>query len=284
MVAKLQLRIRCAELKKMDVLSESDPLVQVLLRQRTPTFVEIGRTETLKDNANPDFQTVITVNHVFNELQELKFLVQDSDGRQMELIGEAEVTVGTLLTLPGHRFVGDLIDTAHKKRRGVIFVTATPFVTEWQLTYDINFRGEKLDKKDFLGKSDPYFCVFRKEEGVVDSHAWTKVYESEVVMNTLDPKWKTMTIADTALCGGKPDTPLRIEVYDWDRNSAPDLIGVTTTSLTALKGLVCVAGACLFTRTFFHAFLFVWLIGKICNQSPPSSNLHSRTTGRAQWV
>eukprot|EP00048_Salpingoeca_helianthica_P008067 m.118150 g.118150 ORF g.118150 m.118150 type:complete len:559 (-) comp14504_c2_seq4:66-1742(-) len=237
MVAKLQLRIRCAELKKMDVTSESDAVVQVLLRQRSPTFVEVGRTEIVKNNANPEFQTVITIDHVFHELQELKFLVSDSDGKKMELIGAAEIPVGRMLNLPGNRFVGDIVDPKHQKRHGVIFVTATPFVTEWQRTLEISFRGEKLDKKDFMGKSDPYFVVFRKEEGVVDSHAWTQVYKSETIMNTLDPVWKPMTIVDTELCKGNPNTPLRIEVYDWDKNSDPDLIGVTVTSLGAIMAL-----------------------------------------------
>jgi hypothetical protein len=30
--------------------------------------------------------------------------------------------------------------------------------------------------------------------GVVDSHAWTKVYESEVILNTLDPAWKVSCV------------------------------------------------------------------------------------------
>lgn len=212
-------------------------MVQVLLRQRTATFVEIGRTEIIKDSANPDFQTIVTVDHAFNELQELKLIVSDSDGKKFELIGTAETTIGRMLSLPGHRFVGDLIAPGHQKRHGVIFVTATPLLTEWVRTFDIHFRGEKLDKKDFMGKSDPFFRVFRKEEGVVDSHAWTKVYESEVIMNTLDPVWKPMAITNVALCAGNPNTPLRIEVFDWDKHSDPDLIGIATTSLAGLTDL-----------------------------------------------
>ena len=53
-----------------------------------------------------------------------------------------------------------------------------------QLVY--GFAGKHLDKKDTFGKSDPYIKIYR---GSKDGN-WTKVHETEVIMNTLDPKWK----------------------------------------------------------------------------------------------
>ena len=37
-----------------------------------------------------------------------------------------------------------------------------------------------------------------------------------------------MTVSLWTLCQGKRDAPLSIEVFDWDDNSAADLIGVAT--------------------------------------------------------
>lgn len=45
-----------------------DPVVQVLLRQRSEVFREIGRTEVLKDNSNPVFETVIRLDYCFQEV------------------------------------------------------------------------------------------------------------------------------------------------------------------------------------------------------------------------
>ena len=45
------------------------------------------------------------------------------------------------------------------------------------------------------------------------------------------------TMTDATLCACNPQLPLRIEVYDWDRASDPDLIGVATTSLHGLMEL-----------------------------------------------
>lgn len=245
-MTRVQLRFRCSNLKKMDHLSESDPFVQVFLRQRSQgDFREIGRTETLKNSPNPEFQTAVELEYSFHELQELRFVVSDSDGARSasKLIGSVETNLANILTQPGQRFVGKLTTPKASDRRGTLFVTATPFNAETARTFSICFRGEKLDKKDLLGKSDPFFVISRKEEGVVDSHAWTQVYKSETIMNTLDPAWKAFTLTDTAICGGRAHVPLRIDVFDWDRFSPPELIGSATTTLEALMGLAADRGA-----------------------------------------
>lgn len=235
---RVQLRILCAHLKKMDVLSKSDPVAIVYARPSTGApWAEIGRTETIRDTSRPDFQTAISLDYFFNQLQELKFSVFDSDekGQKLEHIGSVESTLGRIMSSPGHRLVAQLAEPSHPgKDRGAIFVTATPFDSSKVVQFQLQFRAQNLDKKDLLGKSDPFIRIFRKEEGVLDSHAWTKVHETEVIMNNLNPLWKPFTIADVALCGGDAARPLRLEVYDWDRDSDPDLIGIATTSVAGL--------------------------------------------------
>lgn len=235
---RVQLRIRCTHLKKLDVLSKSDPLAVVYVRPGPgAAYAEVGRTETLRDNSRPDFQKEITIDYYFNQLQELKFSIFDSDekGQKLEPIGHVETTLGKIMSAPGHRLVSKLEEPSHPgKDRGTILVTAQPFDEGSVTTFQLQLRGQNLDKKDLLGKSDPFYRLFRKEQGVLDSHAWTKLVESEVVMSNLNPLWKPFTITDTRLCGGDVALPLRIEVYDWDRASDPDLIGIAETSVGGL--------------------------------------------------
>ena len=77
-----------------------------------------------------------------------------------------------------------------------------------------------LDKKDFLGKSDPYFKIFRSRE----SEESPVVFESEVVMKTLDPQWKEAKGTLQKLCNSDLERSLRFEVWDWDKHSDDDFM------------------------------------------------------------
>ena len=77
-----------------------------------------------------------------------------------------------------------------------------------------------MDKKDFFGKSDPYFKVFRTRE----TQDAPLVFESEIVMNTLNPQWKEACEPLQKICNSDLNRPLKFEVWDWDKFSSHDLM------------------------------------------------------------
>lgn len=81
-----------------------------------------------------------------------------------------------------------------------------------------------------FAKSDPYFTINKTNpDGTT-----TLVYKSDYKKQTLDPVWKEFTIPMSHLCGGDPKRPLVIEVWDWDKHSSHDLIGIINTTTEAL--------------------------------------------------
>ena len=64
---------------------------------------------------------------------------------------------------------------------------------------------------------------------------WCIVYKSEVIKNTVNPKWSVMKKSVSKLCDGDYDRDLKIEVFDYDSIGANDLIGVCTTNLRSLS-------------------------------------------------
>eukprot|EP00061_Rhincodon_typus_P016409 g44607.t1 len=79
--------------------------------------------------------------------------------------------------------------------------------------------ANKLDKKDFFGKSDPFLVFYRSNEdgtavrGVdsslfkyVPNCRFTICHKTEVVKNTLNPVWQPFTIPVRALCNGDYDS------------------------------------------------------------------------------
>ncbi|MED6246436.1 Copine-9, partial [Ataeniobius toweri] len=65
----------------------------------------------------------------------------------------------------------------------------------------MQFCANKLDKKDFFGKSDPFMVFYRSNE----DGTFTICHKTEVVKNTLNPVWQPFTIPVRALCNGDYD-------------------------------------------------------------------------------
>ena len=60
------------------------------------------------------------------------------------------------------------------------------------------------------------------------------VHKSEVIKNTLDPRFAEAKLSIGTLCGGDMDRSIRIEVFDWDANSDHDLIGIAECAVREL--------------------------------------------------
>ncbi|CAB1347369.1 unnamed protein product, partial [Coregonus sp. 'balchen'] len=95
----------------------------------------------------------------------------------------------------------------------------------------MQFCGNKLDKKDFFGKSDPFLVFYRSNE----DGTFTICHKTEVVKNTLNPVWQAFKIPVRALCNGDYDRTIKIECYDWDRDGSHDFIGEFSTSYRELS-------------------------------------------------
>lgn len=98
----------------------------------------------------------------------------------------------------------------------------------------MQFCANKLDKKDFFGKSDPFLVFYQSNE----DGSFTICHKTEVVKNTLNPVWQAFKISVRALCNGDYDRTIKVEVYDWDRDESQDFIGEFTVAYgMALKAV-----------------------------------------------
>lgn len=73
----------------------------------------MGRTETQKDNLNPNYKTSFTVDYYFETRQDCKFEVKDDDDGSSEKIGHIETTIGKLMVF---RILAFLTSRAHPSR------------------------------------------------------------------------------------------------------------------------------------------------------------------------
>ncbi|KAG8512028.1 Copine-5 [Galemys pyrenaicus] len=214
---------------------------------------EFGRTEVIDNTLNPDFVRKFIVDYFFEEKQNLRFDLYDVDSKSPDLskhdfLGQAFCTLGEIVGSPGSRLEKPLTIGAFSlnsrtgkpmpavsnggvpgKKCGTIILSAEE-LSNCRDVATMQFCANKLDKKDFFGKSDPFLVFYRSNE----DGTFTICHKTEVMKNTLNPVWQTFSIPVRALCNGDYDRTIKVEVYDWDRDGSHDFIGEFTTSYREL--------------------------------------------------
>uniref|UniRef100_A0A8C5AKK2 Copine Vb n=1 Tax=Gadus morhua TaxID=8049 RepID=A0A8C5AKK2_GADMO len=192
-----------------------------------------GRTEVIDNTLNPDFVRKYILDYFFEEKQNLRFDLYDVDSKSPDLskhdfLGQAFCTLGEIVGSPASRLEKSLGGIPGKKCGSIIL--SAEELSNCRDSATMQFCANKLDKKDFFGKSDPFMVFYRSNE----DGTFTICHKTEVVKNTLNPVWQSITIPVRALCNGDYDRTIKVEVYDWDRDGSHDFIGEFTTSYREL--------------------------------------------------
>ncbi|XP_015234577.1 PREDICTED: copine-8-like isoform X1 [Cyprinodon variegatus] len=263
---KVEITVSCRNLLDRDTFSKSDPLV-VLYTQgvETKQWREFGRTEVIDNTLNPDFVRKYILDYFFEEKQNLRFDVYDIDSKSPDLakhpndfndfLGQVYCTLGEIVGSPASRLEKQLVGIPGKTC-GTIILSAEE-LGNCRDYATMQFCANKLDKKDFFGKSDPFMVFYRSNE----DGTFTICHKTEVVKNTLNPVWEPFSIPVRALCNGDynrdwessvdvlctsqrqpqcatelgtDSRTIKVEVYDWDRDGSHDFIGEFTTSYKEL--------------------------------------------------
>uniref|UniRef100_A0AAY4DDT2 C2 domain-containing protein n=1 Tax=Denticeps clupeoides TaxID=299321 RepID=A0AAY4DDT2_9TELE len=214
-----------------------------------------GRTEVIDNTLNPDFVRKYILDYFFEEKQNLRFDMYDVDSKSPDLskhdfLGQVFCTLGEVVGSPASRLEKPLgwlfslntmrIQTCVGGADGGVPLLRSlkcqllseffSFLAPSQDFATMQFCANKLDKKDFFGKSDPFMVFYRSNE----DGTFTICHKTEVVKNTLNPVWQSFTIPVRGLCNGDYDRTIKVEVYDWDRDGSHDFIGEFTTSYREL--------------------------------------------------
>ncbi|XP_072026365.1 copine-8-like isoform X2 [Amphiura filiformis] len=227
---KVEITVSCRNLRDRDVMSKSDPMCVLYTTQLgSRQYAEYERTEQIKNTLNPDFVHKFMLTYYFEECQRLQFDIYDVDSPKAKLdshdfLGRGETTLGEILGSANNKLEKSL--TGSSKDCGKIILSAEE-VSDCKDLATMHFRGHKLDKKDFLGKSDPFLVFYRCNEDA----SFTICHKSEVIKNTLDPQWRPFAVMVRALCNGDYDRTIKVECYDWDSDGSHDLIGEFTTNM-----------------------------------------------------
>lgn len=230
--AEVELSLSCRDLLDTDVFSKSDPMcVTYLKTYETQDWVEVGRTEMVKNTLNPDFVRKVHLTYRFEEQQWLKFAVYDIDNESPDLeeqdfLGECECTLGQVVS--AGRLALHLHHPSYERGQLIVYVEELATCRDEVI---LQFCGRNLDRKDWFGSSDP-FLEFQR---VGENGSYHVVHRTEVIKWTLNPNWKPFIIPVRTLCAADMDRSIKIVCYDWNRSGSHSLIGEFCTTLRELS-------------------------------------------------
>mmetsp|Transcript_58339 Transcript_58339/g.71338 ORF Transcript_58339/g.71338 Transcript_58339/m.71338 type:complete len:644 (-) Transcript_58339:40-1971(-) len=235
---QVEFYVSCNDLPKLDMTSDSDPFVVVYIRN-SPTlqFKELGRTKRLKNTNNPKFKERFVLDYLFEEQQELKFDVYDSDKagsdnlKKHDFIGSATMELGAIVHEDGQVLAKKIVKKGkpRKNKKSKMFSTVQVSLERVKgtgtsvITFQLGCSS--LPKMDgMFGKADPYYEIWRLSK---DGKRIAKVKgnRNEHVKKTLEPIWKKETFSSQELANNDQDRNIEFVCYDWDKNTDDDLIG-----------------------------------------------------------
>jgi len=220
----------------MDLLSLSDPCCVVYAgnnnaQSNALTWTEIGRTEVIKDNLNPQWIKTFVMEYYFESVQNLKFKVFDIDSNSSVLsdhdfIGEIVTSLAEICGSRGQKLAKPLVhpnmsggSSAHK--RGIMIVSAEEVCSANNDDLCFQVKANRLAKMDWFGATDGYYTISKTTE----NGDYIPVYKSEVIHSNLHPAWAPVTISMNKLCNGDLDRVLQFDCYDWNKITAHTHIG-----------------------------------------------------------
>uniref|UniRef100_A0A670IMZ7 Copine-3 n=1 Tax=Podarcis muralis TaxID=64176 RepID=A0A670IMZ7_PODMU len=206
-VTKVELSISCDNLLDKDVGSKSDPLCVLLQDVGGNQWTELDRTEKIKNCQNPQFSKKLRIDYYFEKVQKLKFGIYDIDNKSYDLndddfLGGAECTLGQIVS---SKTVTQplMLKKGKPAGKGTVTISAEEIKDTRVVSLDVEARN--LDKKDFLGKSDPFLEFYKESDG----GKWQLVYRSEVIKNNLNPCWRKFSVPLQTFCGGDFNKPMK---------------------------------------------------------------------------
>uniref|UniRef100_A0A674MVH3 Copine family member 9 n=1 Tax=Takifugu rubripes TaxID=31033 RepID=A0A674MVH3_TAKRU len=221
---KIEVTVSCRNLLDMDTFSKSDP-----------------GNKVIDNTLNPDFVRKFVLDFFFEEKQNLRFDVYNVDTKSSnfskhDFLGQTFCTLGEIIGSLGSR-LDRMLSSCQRPGCGIpgkkcgTIIFAAEELSNCRDIATMQFCANKLDKKDFFGKSDPFLVFYRSNE----DGTFTICHKTEMIKNNLNPIWQPFTIPVRALCNGDYDRTVKVDVYDWDRDGSHDFIGEFTTSYRELS-------------------------------------------------
>ena len=220
-LSKVELSVKCEDLKNMDFFSKSDPIVVMYLKRggHNAKYQEIGRTEIIWDNLNPEFTKKFVVDYYFEEVQPIKFEVYDIDNEatrdlsSQDFLGQIEMTLAEAAQGEIKR---PLLGKSNSGgSHGNIIISAEELNAESANTiFHIKANASNVKKQKgfiFSSNSNVYLSVSKCASFDPDSNNYISVHKTSPISSS-SPSYPNFDISSQLLCNGDMHRPIRFSL------------------------------------------------------------------------
>lgn len=163
--SQVELSLSCRNLLDLDLITKSDPQVIVYMKDAWQNrFFEVGKTETIDDNLNPDFVTKILLNYNFETVQKLRFEVWDIDISGKDFIGSLETSLADIVANKGRQFKRPLTNPDRRGRNCGDMIIVVEELTSNKQILQIQFKALDLRKLSWFSSNDPFLVIWKSNE------------------------------------------------------------------------------------------------------------------------
>ncbi|KAL4495099.1 hypothetical protein ABPG72_007206 [Tetrahymena utriculariae] len=245
---KVEIFIQCRQLKNVDILSKSDPYVIMKVKKNRSVFkkqdgekddknvwIELGRTNVIQDNLNPNFIESFIVNYKFEEYQPVKFEVWDYDSpSRSNFLGQVECSLGEIVKQPNQILLLNLADEQGKiqydgsknPKNGKIMVRYEE-VFESNDIVMFQLSTQKVHVSRFI--LNLFLRIYRKSENGEPILIYQSSNSGKSIKN------KTIKLEGQKLCNSDYNVPVVFEVWNKGVFGSEELIGYFEASVNELR-------------------------------------------------
>jgi len=200
---------------------------------------EVGRTETIGNDLNPQFKRGVPIEFCFEASQQVIFTVMDDDSQFDDSIGTATCSLASIICSKGPYTLP--LTAKHTTATGSMQIT---YEKQMACKKSFSFKISCQNVKDIevFSKSDPFLRILKPPANVnpninpkdIAQSDWTQSHETEHVNDNLNPVFQEFTVDGFKLCRGNADLPLRFEIWDHSNRGEHKILGVAYNTLNRI--------------------------------------------------
>lgn len=173
---KFELFIKAEDLKNLESNNLISPHCKVQLKHENGQWVDVFMTEVVERSSNPKWTRSVIIDHCFEKDYLINFVVSSGE----DTLGVIECSSAAIIAK--QPFITHIFKSIYDQIAGRLIIKAEE-VRNVETKLTLQLKGIGLDKKDLMGKSDPFLIFYRN----LSDDTWIESYRTEVIRNTLDP-------------------------------------------------------------------------------------------------
>ena len=228
---EIQLIFCARKLENVDgIFDKSDP--QATLYEQLPEtrWAEVGKTELIQNDLNPNFSLPVILNYTPEKNQVVRVDINDLDDGKPTLIGGLTTELKVILEADQKEgFTAKLMNKKNKPT-GLINIKYS-IIEKFIPDYVFNVKAAKIENTEWFSKSDPFLTFSRpmkhyakENANKIPKNGWILVHRTNHFADNLNPDFEPFEFSSARFCYSDLDCLIKLQIWDYSKKGNHELI------------------------------------------------------------